>query len=989
MVTRWFQLMLVITLLAGLAGPAFAATPAQQIPSRIQQFARPGERVTALTPVIIGGRQYRLFCFHTGGQVDPSGDILYNNLPGRWTARGVQGVLVTDDSYRPIRDEDLLRQVFLAEMAGHMTTQLGYVPEIVVLNQGLVDMMYSLTENPIYRAAFLLQEAQSTFASLLQNESQEYVEAFRMILALPGQDDALLDEFSAEVRSGLEAGADLKAAVDDAILLAKFSNSRRIREVAKDARKLFDEWNADASLGTVDIRIGGSRFNLDFGNALDLISLAMELIFLQELSLERAEMLESFAAYARQEGPTVSPLVLNAIDTVVAEARNANRHRFDLIREFLADEAGKLAVALGREALVKLWKDWAWREFGKRTVGHLVAGAAAQVLLGYSLSSLLFGFDAIYENTLIGQRASELVSEFDSAAAWVLQRAGSGGTTYDATLCDFYRTAFLFKNLSATQLSRSYADMIAGSRLLKNVGDLLTGNQWTEAEEFFREDAEEGALRAEEAALRPPIIDYAVKLALERAATVPDESSESSATVLVMDVSGSMEWSDPTGGRKIDAARHAAGQILNMIRTENEVHQQQHQVALVAFSEEAWTKAHLTSDVDTLSREMSYLEPLEGTNLFEGMAYANRELDGADPTAKPIMILLSDGVPTVDRSGQPDEDLQALKQAVLEGPVAEAAQAGYCIYVVGFGDPDETVPSGGQQVPSLDEPFLRQIADPAVCGAYYPAEDADQLAQQYIRMRHQSLGEILGEFHGEVREGERVEAGQVDVPAGQGELYASLYWPGSVLGLVLTDPRGQPVDEDYPDATISTYSQMVYAVVNDPVQGTWDVDVSGEEVPSGNTWFDVVVSSRTGSADAVQSSVGVGPALLVLVVVVGAVGLLVLSATRGRVQTAAPVASEAIRPRLIVRSGRRTGREFNLISKGLAIGRARANEVRLEDASVSRHHAVIRLARGRFFLQDQDSTGGTFVNGRRVSATRLKDGDLIQIGSTEFEFRVD
>jgi hypothetical protein len=68
------------------------------------------------------------------------------------------------------------------------------------------------------------------------------------------------------------------------------------------------------------------------------------------------------------------------------------------------------------------------------------------------------------------------------------------------------------------------------------------------------------------------------------------------------------------------------------------------------------------------------------------------------------------------------------------------------------------------------------------------------------------------------------------------------------------------------------------------------------------------------------------------------------------------------------------------------IGRSRDNQVQLTDPHVSRLHARIRFAQGAWFIQDQNSAAGTLVNGKRVSATRLNNGDQIMIGDTVFIF---
>jgi len=70
------------------------------------------------------------------------------------------------------------------------------------------------------------------------------------------------------------------------------------------------------------------------------------------------------------------------------------------------------------------------------------------------------------------------------------------------------------------------------------------------------------------------------------------------------------------------------------------------------------------------------------------------------------------------------------------------------------------------------------------------------------------------------------------------------------------------------------------------------------------------------------------------------------------------------------------------------IGRAMGNHLQLPGTNVSRLHARLRFAQGMWFIQDQNSTGGTFVNGQRVQAARLNAGDHITIGDTMFVFRL-
>ena len=60
----------------------------------------------------------------------------------------------------------------------------------------------------------------------------------------------------------------------------------------------------------------------------------------------------------------------------------------------------------------------------------------------------------------------------------------------------------------------------------------------------------------------------------------------------------------------------------------------------------------------------------------------------------------------------------------------------------------------------------------------------------------------------------------------------------------------------------------------------------------------------------------------------------------------------------------------------------------LYDRSVSRDPACLCYANGRFYMQDQGSMHGTYVNGQRMEAVALDEGDRIKIEGVEFLFRV-
>ena len=68
----------------------------------------------------------------------------------------------------------------------------------------------------------------------------------------------------------------------------------------------------------------------------------------------------------------------------------------------------------------------------------------------------------------------------------------------------------------------------------------------------------------------------------------------------------------------------------------------------------------------------------------------------------------------------------------------------------------------------------------------------------------------------------------------------------------------------------------------------------------------------------------------------------------------------------------------------LRIGRARDNDLVLDDPSVSGHHAELHTAAGAARLADLGSRNGTFVNERRITVATLSEGDVVGFGTSTF-----
>ena len=78
--------------------------------------------------------------------------------------------------------------------------------------------------------------------------------------------------------------------------------------------------------------------------------------------------------------------------------------------------------------------------------------------------------------------------------------------------------------------------------------------------------------------------------------------------------------------------------------------------------------------------------------------------------------------------------------------------------------------------------------------------------------------------------------------------------------------------------------------------------------------------------------------------------------------------------------------EFILDKEVMTVGRKEDNDICIENLAVSGHHAKLLTIFDDSFLEDLDSTNGTFVNGNAIKKHPLKNGDVITIGKHELRF---
>ncbi len=94
-------------------------------------------------------------------------------------------------------------------------------------------------------------------------------------------------------------------------------------------------------------------------------------------------------------------------------------------------------------------------------------------------------------------------------------------------------------------------------------------------------------------------------------------------------------------------------------------------------------------------------------------------------------------------------------------------------------------------------------------------------------------------------------------------------------------------------------------------------------------------------------------------------------------------------PRVIIEDGPRSG-TTHVFSRTALIGRGSACDLTLDEAAVSRQHAMIRLAGNECYLADLGSANGTFVGGARLKRpVRIGSRDIVQIGASRLRVVLD
>ena len=94
-------------------------------------------------------------------------------------------------------------------------------------------------------------------------------------------------------------------------------------------------------------------------------------------------------------------------------------------------------------------------------------------------------------------------------------------------------------------------------------------------------------------------------------------------------------------------------------------------------------------------------------------------------------------------------------------------------------------------------------------------------------------------------------------------------------------------------------------------------------------------------------------------------------------------------PKMIVSIDGVVIKEVQLTKDRTTVGRRPYNDIVIDNLAVSGEHAVLQMAGSEVYLEDLNSTNGTYVNGKAAKKQLLQNGDNIEIGKYRIKFETE
>src|SRR3954465_13627421 len=91
-------------------------------------------------------------------------------------------------------------------------------------------------------------------------------------------------------------------------------------------------------------------------------------------------------------------------------------------------------------------------------------------------------------------------------------------------------------------------------------------------------------------------------------------------------------------------------------------------------------------------------------------------------------------------------------------------------------------------------------------------------------------------------------------------------------------------------------------------------------------------------------------------------------------------------PKMIVSIDGVVIKEVQLTKDRTTLGRRPYNDIVIDNLAVSGEHAVLQMTGNEVYLEDLNSTNGTYVNGKAVKKQLLENNDAVEIGKYKIKY---
>ena len=82
-------------------------------------------------------------------------------------------------------------------------------------------------------------------------------------------------------------------------------------------------------------------------------------------------------------------------------------------------------------------------------------------------------------------------------------------------------------------------------------------------------------------------------------------------------------------------------------------------------------------------------------------------------------------------------------------------------------------------------------------------------------------------------------------------------------------------------------------------------------------------------------------------------------------------------------------KEFQITKERTTLGRRPYNDIVIDNLAVSGEHAVLTAAQSDVYIEDLNSTNGTYINGKAVKKQLLSNNDVVEVGKYRIKFLAD